>query len=79
MHNDFTFESLRSDEVPTSLDNQEKFYLVYESVLLLLFTICMACKIMTTIIDKSVSGSFLCITQFCWSMAVVLWQLYEYY
>ena len=54
MHNDFTFQSLRSDEVPTSLPNQEKVYLVYQSALLLLFTICTACKM--AIIDKSVSS-----------------------
>ena len=42
MHNnDYTFESLRCDEVPTYLVNQEKVYLVYESALLLLFTIIM--------------------------------------
>ena len=40
-------------------------YLVYESALLLLFTLCIACKKATTIIEKSVFGTFLSLKQFC--------------
>ena len=56
--------SASEPESGLSVEKQQT-YLVFESALLLLFSICFMCRSIYILIEKFTRGSFLCITQIC--------------
>ena len=56
--------SVSESELDLEVENQ-KTYLIFESALMLLFSICFMCRRTYIVINKATIGSFLCITQIC--------------